>query len=79
MSPSYQTRSVANFAQTVMQPAHNADFCQLRISKIPANAHETNCFSALDIGCGSIVLRENCNKNFELTCNNIFATLNLHI
>ena len=31
------------------QPAHNADFCQLRISKIPANAHETNCFSSLDI------------------------------
>ncbi len=36
--PSCQTRFVANFAQTVMQPAHNADFFRLRISKIPANA-----------------------------------------
>ena len=27
------------------------DFCQLRISKYPANAHKTNYFSALVIGC----------------------------
>ena len=45
-----QTRFVANFAQTVRQPAHNADFFHLRISKIPANAHKINYFSALCIG-----------------------------
>ena len=29
------------------QIAHNADFCRLRISKNPANAHETKDFSTL--------------------------------
>ena len=33
-----------------MQPAHNADFFRLRISKIPANAHQTHYFSALAAG-----------------------------
>ena len=31
----------------VRRSAHNADFCRLRISKNPANAHETKDFSAL--------------------------------
>ena len=31
----------------VRRSAHNADFYQLRISKNPANAHETKDFSAL--------------------------------
>jgi hypothetical protein len=44
-----QTRHMA--AQTVCHFSHNADFCQLRISKYPANAHKTNYFSALVIGC----------------------------
>ena len=44
-----QTRRIA--AQTVCHFSHNADFCQLRISKYPANAHKTNYFSALVIGC----------------------------
>ncbi|MDO5818451.1 MAG: hypothetical protein Q4Q26_12640 [Eubacteriales bacterium] len=44
-----QTRRMA--AQTVCHFSHNADFCQLRISKYPANAHKTNYFSALVIGC----------------------------
>ena len=39
-----QTRRMA--AQTVCHFSHNADFCQLRISKYPANAHKTNYFSA---------------------------------
>ena len=34
----------------VKQPAHNADFFHLRISKIPANAPESKYVSALDIG-----------------------------
>ena len=44
-----QTRRMA--AQTVCHFSHNADFCRLRISKYPANAHKTNYFSALVIGC----------------------------
>ena len=44
-----QTRRIA--AQTVCHFSHNADFCRLRISKYPANAHKTNYFSALVIGC----------------------------
>ena len=39
-----QTRRMA--AQTVCHFSHNADFCQLTISKYPANAHKTNYFSA---------------------------------
>ena len=39
-----QTRRMA--AQTVCHFSHNADFCRLRISKYPANAHKTNYFSA---------------------------------
>ena len=31
----------------VRRSAHNADFCQLRISKYPANAHEMKYFSML--------------------------------
>ena len=31
---------------------HNADFCQRRISKYPANAHKINYFSALCTECG---------------------------
>ena len=42
-----QTRRIA--AQTVCRFSHNADFCQLRISKYPANAPKTNYFSALGI------------------------------
>ena len=45
MSHQGQTR----FAQTVTLMAHNADFCRLRISKYPANAHERNYFSTLGI------------------------------
>lgn len=33
----------------VMQPAHNADFCGLSISKHPANAHNINTFSPLTV------------------------------
>jgi hypothetical protein len=44
-----QTRRMA--AQTVCHFSHNADFCRLRISKYPANAHKTNYFFALVIGC----------------------------
>ena len=33
----------------VMQPAHNADFCVLSISKHPANAHNINTFSPLAV------------------------------
>ena len=33
----------------VMQPAHNADFCSLSISKHPANAHNINNFSPLAV------------------------------
>jgi hypothetical protein len=35
-----------------MQSAHNADFFRLRISKMPANAHEMNYFYTLCVGCG---------------------------
>ena len=45
-----QTRRMA--AQTVCHFSHNADFCRLRISKYPANAHEINYFSALCTGYG---------------------------
>ena len=45
-----QTRRMA--AQTVCHFSHNADFCRLRISKYPANAHEINYFSALFTGDG---------------------------
>jgi hypothetical protein len=38
----------------VKQPAHNADFFRLRISKIPANAQKRNAFPALVIGCVGI-------------------------
>lgn len=34
-------------AQTVCHFTHNADFCQLRISKYPANARQTINFPAL--------------------------------
>ena len=43
-----QTRRIA--AQTVCHFSHNADFCRLRISKYPANAHKTNYFSVLVVG-----------------------------
>ena len=43
MSHQGQTR----FAQTVCHFSHNADFCQLRISKYPANAHEMKYFLTL--------------------------------
>ena len=42
-------------AQTVCHFTHNADFCQLRISKYPANAHKMNYFSALCAGSGKNV------------------------
>ena len=48
-----QTRRMA--AQTVCHFSHNADFCQLRISKYPANAHKMNYFSALCTGGGKNV------------------------
>ena len=37
-----QTRRMA--AQTVCHFSHNADFCQLRISKYPANAQKQTIF-----------------------------------
>ena len=40
----------------VMQPAHNADFFRLRISKMPANAQKRNTFPALVIGCVGICM-----------------------
>ena len=43
-----QTRHIV--AQTVCHFSHNADFCRLRISKYPANAHKMNYFSALCTG-----------------------------
>ena len=51
-----QTRRMA--AQTVCHFSHNADFCRLRISKYPANAHERNYFSALVIDDMKIALAE---------------------
>lgn len=38
----------------VKQPAHNADFFYLRISKMPANAQKRNTFPALVTGCVGI-------------------------
>ena len=44
----------------MIQPAHNADFFDLRISKIPANAHQTHYFSALAAGdFGGVGLSKN--------------------
>ena len=37
----------------VMQPAHNADFCGLSISKHPANAHKINIIRRWDSQWGS--------------------------
>ena len=37
----------------VMQPAHNADFCRLSISKHPANAHKINIIRRWDSQWGS--------------------------
>ena len=36
----------------MIQSAHNADFFRLRISKMPANAHEMNYFYTLCVGSG---------------------------
>ena len=47
-----QTRRMA--AQTVCHFSRNADFCQLRISKYPANALKTNYFSVLGTGYNSL-------------------------
>ena len=47
-----QTRRMA--AQTVCHFSHNADFCRLRISKYPANAHEITYFSTLNTECGTV-------------------------
>ena len=44
----------------MIQPAHNADFFDLRISKIPANAHQTHYFSSLAAGdFGGVGLSKN--------------------
>ena len=49
-----RNQSQTRYAQTVSLISHNADFCELRISKTPANAHKTNYFSALVIQGGRI-------------------------
>ena len=54
----------------VMQPAHNADFCRLSISKHPANAHNINNFSPLavqDDYTGGALAWE-ANRLFYITC-----------
>ena len=52
-----------NPLRQVMQPAHNADFCGLSISKHPANAHNINTFSPLavqdDYTGGALALEAN--------------------
>ena len=54
----------------VMQPAHNADFCRLSISKHPANAHNINNFSPLavqdDYTGGALAWKAN--RLFYITC-----------
>ena len=49
-----------------MQPAHNADFCRLSISKHPANAHKINIIRRWDSqwGSGSKVVGEK-DQNFS--------------
>ena len=66
-----QTRRMA--AQTVCHFSHNADFCQLRISKYPANAHKTNYFSALVIGCFlCIIAIFKYSESADLLCKSLF-------
>ena len=54
----------------VMQPAHNADFCRLSISKHPANAHNINNFSPLAVQDDYIggALAWEANRLFYITC-----------
>ena len=54
----------------VMQPAHNADFCRLTISKHPANAHNINNFSPLAVQDDYIggALAWEANRLFYITC-----------
>ena len=54
----------------VMQPAHNADFCRLSISKHPANAHNINNFSPLAVQDDHIggALAWEANRLFYITC-----------
>ena len=54
----------------VMQPAHNADFCGLSISKHPANAHNINTFSPLAVQDDHIggALAWEANRLFYSTC-----------
>ena len=54
----------------VMQPAHNADFCRLSISKHPANAHNINNFSPLAVQDDHIggALAWAANRLFYITC-----------
>ena len=50
-----RNQSQTRCAQTVSLISHNADFCELRISKTPANAHKIKYFSALVIPNGKYV------------------------
>ena len=59
-------------AQTVSLISHNADFCQLRISKYPANAHKTNYFSALVVGCFWCVIAISNIRNPLIYCVNCY-------
>ena len=54
----------------VMQPAHNAAFCRLSISKHPANAHNINNFSPLAVQDDHIggALAWEANRLFYITC-----------
>ena len=54
------------FAQTVCHFSHNADFDQLRISKYPANAHETNYFSMMVVGTFKYTLSESGKSSAEI-------------
>ena len=49
-----------------------ADFCQLRISKYPANAHKTNYFSALVVGCFWCVIAISNIRNPLIYCVNCY-------
>ena len=49
-----RNQSQTRFAQTVSLISHNADFCELRISKTPANAHKIKYVSALAIQSGKL-------------------------
>ena len=63
----------------VMQPAHNADFCRLSISKHPANAHNINNFSPLavqdDYTGGGLSPGRRIASSIAILVNNAFKTV----